>query len=245
MTDISNPIFQNEDKASAYLESVRWPDGPFCPFCGEHETVKALPPKGSMGKGWYHCRACRKKFTVRVGTLYERSHVPLHKWLLATHLMCASKKGISAHQLHRMLGVTYKTAWFMAHRIREGMRDSGSDGPLGGEGKVVEADETYFGGKKKGVRGRKRQGPGGKNKVVTLVERGGPVRSFKVAHANADTVREILFTNASRKSQLMTDESGIYTSLGIHFAGHRKVMHSAGEYVKRDDRSVHSNTVEN
>ena len=159
--------------------------------------------------------------------------------------MASSKKGISAHQLHRMLGVTYKTAWFMAHRIREAMRDDGSSGPLGGEGKVVEADETYFGPKKKGVRGRKRQGTSGKAKVITLVERGGPARSFKVAHANADTARQILFTNASRKSHLMTDESGIYTGLGIHFAGHKKVMHGAGEYVKKDNRAVHSNTVEN
>ena len=121
MTHLNNPIFQNEDKARKYLESQRWPDGPFCPFCGQFDTVKKLGGK-SMGKGWYHCKDCRKKFTVRVGTLYERSHVPLHKWLLATHLLCASKKGMSAHQLHRMLGVTYKTAWFMAHRIREGMR---------------------------------------------------------------------------------------------------------------------------
>src|SRR3546814_9903286 len=122
MTDLSNPIFHNEDAAREHLERIRWPEGPVCPYCGQDETVKALPPKGSMGKGWYHCRDCRKKFTVRVGTLYERSHIPLHKWVMATHLLASSKKGMSAHQLHRMLNVTYKSEWFMAHRIRESMR---------------------------------------------------------------------------------------------------------------------------
>src|SRR3954470_12449638 len=144
MADILNPAFRNENKARAFLEAQRWPDGPVCPFCGQYETVSPLPPKGSLGAGWYHCNSCRDKFTVRVGTLYERSHVPLHKWLYATHLLCSSKKGISAHQLHRMLGVTYKTAWFMAHRIREGMKPAKS-GPMGGAGKVIEADETYLG----------------------------------------------------------------------------------------------------
>ncbi len=159
MTDLSDPIFHNEDKARAYLEAQRWPDGPCCPFCGQLDTVRPLGGK-SMGPGWYHCPICRKKFTVRVGTLYERSHVPLAKWLLATHLLCASKKGMSAHQLHRMLGVTYKTAWFMAHRIREGMRELSPD-PIGGANKVVEADETYVGGKAKKPR-RRRTAPGSK-----------------------------------------------------------------------------------
>lgn len=123
-------IFTDETKARKFLEAQRWPDGPFCPFCGQLDNIKSLPAKGSMGPGWYHCNDCRKKFTVRVGTLYERSHVALHVWLYATHLLCSSKKGMSAHQLHRMLGVTYKTAWFMAHRIREGMRET-KPGPLG------------------------------------------------------------------------------------------------------------------
>src|SRR3546814_8775931 len=123
MTDLSKPMFHDEDAARAYLEGIRWPDGVTCPFCGKGETVKALPSKGSMGKGWYHCSACRKKFTVRVGSVYERSHIPLHKWFFAMHLMAASKKGISAHQLPRMLGVTSKSAWFMAHRIPEALRD--------------------------------------------------------------------------------------------------------------------------
>ena len=134
---LKNPIFQDEDKARAYLEAQRWPDGVICPFCGQIGAAKPLPATGALGVGWWHCGDCRKKFTVRVGTLYERSHVPLHKWLYATHLLCSSKKGISSHQLSRMLGVTYKTAWFMAHRIREGMKPTGADaGPLGGQGKI-------------------------------------------------------------------------------------------------------------
>ncbi|MEQ9447289.1 MAG: IS1595 family transposase, partial [Rhodospirillaceae bacterium] len=177
MTNITDPIFQDETKAREFLEAQRWPDGAFCPFCGQTDTVKALGGK-SMGDGWYHCKDCRKKFTVRVGTLYERSHVPLHKWLLATHLLCASKKGMSAHLLHRMLGVTYKTAWFMAHRIREGMRGTDGGGPMGGDNQVVEADETFIGGKAKNA---KRGAPVPKKEAVfSLVERDGRVRSFHV-----------------------------------------------------------------
>ena len=229
--------FTNETKARAFLEASRWPDGPVCPHCGKTETVSALPPKGSMGEGWYHCRECREKFTVRVGTLYERSHVPLHKWLYATHLLCSSKKGISSHQLHRMLGVTYKTAWFMAHRIREGMKpDEVSGGALGGEGKTVEADETFIGrraGKKVGP------GPGHKIAVVALVERGGKVRSFKVPAPTKKVAQRILHLNVDRKSILMTDDSTLYS----HDTGmtHHAVNHSAGEYVRGD---VHTNTIE-
>jgi transposase-like protein len=142
MCDATNRIFHDEDAAREYLEGQRWADGVYCPVCGQLDTVKKLGGK-SMGKGWYNCTSCRRKFTVRVGTLYERSHVPLHKWLYATHLLCASKKGMSAHQLHRMLGVTYKTAWFMAHRIREGMKPTTNKGPMGAAGQHVEADETY------------------------------------------------------------------------------------------------------
>lgn len=242
MCDISNPIFHDEDAAREYLEAQRWPDGPFCPFCGQVDTIKALPAKGSMGKGWYHCRDCRKKFTVRVGTLYERSHVKLHKWLMATHLLCASKKGMSAHQLHRMLGVTYKTAWFMAHRIREAMRPDGSDAsPLGGAGKSVEADETYVGGKAKNRAFRKE--PPKKEAVVALVERDGRVKSFHVAKVNAKTLGPILFTNIDRASRLQTDEAAHYTKIGDEFAGHGTVNHSIDEYV-RGNFLDHTNTVE-
>ena len=142
MADLTNPIFTNEDAARKHFEATRWPNGPYCPFCGQFDRVSPLGGK-SMGPGWYHCYDCRKKFTALVGTVCERSHIPLTKWLLAMHLMCASKKGISAHQLHRMLGVTYKSAWFMAMRIREAMRELNPGEPIGGNGNAVEVDETY------------------------------------------------------------------------------------------------------
>lgn len=244
MVDLTHPIFSDEDKAREFLEAQRWPDGPWCPHCGQFDAVKALGGK-SMGSGWYHCKDCRKKFTVRVGTLYERSHVPLHKWLLATHLMCASKKGISAHQLHRMLGVTYKTAWFMAHRIREGMRPGTDNGPLGGEGKTVEVDETYVGGKErnkhKSKRNAKNIGGQGKAIVLSLVERGGDVRSQVVPGVSAKTLRPMLYSQIDRKSFLMTDDAGQYRILGPAFKRHEVVNHGIDEYVRGD---AYTNTVE-
>jgi transposase-like protein len=147
MCDITNPAFTDESKAREFLEASRWPDGAVCPFCGQLETVHALGGK-SMGPGWYFCSDCKEKFTVRVGTVMERSHIPLHKWLFATHLIVSSKKGMSALQLSRMLGITYKSAWFMCHRIRESMAPA-TPGPIGGENKAVEADETFIGGRKK------------------------------------------------------------------------------------------------
>jgi transposase-like protein len=147
MCDLTNPAFTDEDKARKFLEASRWPDGPVCPFCGQLDTVAKLGGK-SMGPGWYYCSGCQDKFTVRVGTLMERSHIPMHKWLFASHLIVASKKGISALQLSRMLGITYKSSWFMCHRIREGMTPA-VRGPIGGQNRVVEADETLIGGKKK------------------------------------------------------------------------------------------------
>lgn len=232
--DLKNPIFNSETKAREYLEATRWPDGPVCPCCGLTERVVAMPPKGSMGEGWYHCNQCREKFTVRVGTLYERSHVPLHKWLLATHLLCSSKKGMSAHQLHRMLGVTYKTAWFMAHRIREGMTPA-NPGPMGGEGKIIEADETYMG------HASETPHKDTKRKIVALVERGGPVRSFSVKRVTGGAVAKALFMNADRKSDLMTDESNLYVGIGKHYASHETVNHGNREYA-RD--GVSTNTIE-
>src|SRR5712692_8720879 len=147
MCDLTNPAFTDEEKAREWLEASRWPDGPVCPFCGQLSTINKLGGN-SMGPGWYHCSDCRDKFTVRVGTLYERSHIPLHKWLFATHLVTSSKKGMSSLQLSRMLGLSYKSAWFMVHRIREGMKPA-KIGPIGGTNKVVESDETVFGGKAK------------------------------------------------------------------------------------------------
>ncbi len=245
MCNLTNPAFTNEDKAREFLEKTRWPDGPVCPFCGQLSAVGRLGGK-SMGPGWYWCSDCRQKFTVRVGTLYERSHIPLHKWLFATHLMTSSKKGISAHQLHRMLGVTYKSAWFMAHRIREGMAPlKRSSGPLGGAGKIVEADTTYIGGKEANKhlskRDSKKIGGMGKQIVHTLVERKGKARSHHVADISGKTLGLILRTQVSRKSDLMTDTAGGYMGVGKEFARHEMVDHGAEEYVRGD---AHTNTVE-
>lgn len=176
--DLTNPIFTSEDAARAHFEALRWPNGPVCPHCGSVDSATALQGQ-STRPGVYKCRECKKPFTATIGTLYERSHIPLHKWLLATHLLCGSKKSISVHQLYRMLGIgSYRTAWFMAHRIREGMCELNvaDSGPLGGENKVVEADETYVGGK---TRNRKGKVPL-KEAVVALVKRNGRVRSSHV-----------------------------------------------------------------
>lgn len=237
MENIYQPHFQNEEAAREKLEQIRWPDGPECPHCGLINATK-LEGKAHR-KGVYQCNACREQFTVTVGTVFERSKVPLHKWLLANHLMVASKKGISAHQLHRMLGVTYKTAWFMCHRIREAMKDDA--GPLGGEGSTIEVDETYIG---------KRPGAGdnampirNKNTVVSLVDRNtGRAVSFHVTHnLTAEAVSQILYTHVDRRSRLMTDEARFYVRPGREFASHHTVNHFAGEYV-RDD--VTTNTIE-
>lgn len=234
---LTDPIFTDETAARKHLEAIRWPEGPVCPYCGVIDQVKALGGE-SMGDGWYHCGACRKKFTVRVGSVYERSHIPLHKWVLATHLMAASKKGISAHQLHRMLGITYKSAWFMAHRIREAMSPMAGLPPMGGAGKVVEADETCIGRKPGAV---KKTGHGHKMTVVTLVERGGKARSFHVDRATIATVKPILHQNISRESDLMTDTAGIYLKMEMGFASHEMVNHAEDEYVRGN---AHTNTIE-
>jgi transposase-like protein len=179
-----------------------------------------------MGAGWYHCCECREKFTVRTGTLYERSHIPLHKWLLATHLLTSSKKGISAHQLFRMLGFgSYRTAWFMAHRIREGMRP-GNLSPVGGSGRIVEVDETFTG-RKPDV--EVKQGAQHKRAVLSLVERGGSVRSFHIDEAKASDIMPIIRANLDRETHVMTDEASYYRNLGKEFA-HDTVRHSIGEY---------------
>ncbi|MFP5329399.1 MAG: IS1595 family transposase [Alphaproteobacteria bacterium] len=238
--NIYQPHFLDEDKAREHLESIRWPDGPECPHCGLINATK-LTGKAHR-KGVYQCNKCREQFTVTVGTVFERSKVPLHKWLLATHLMCASKKGISAHQLHRMLGVTYKTAWFMAHRIREAMKQEG--GPLGGAGSDVEADETYIGRDKSLPKNR--TAIRHMNKVISLVDRStGRSVSFHVTHnLTAEVVSQILYTNIDRKSRLITDEAHFYKRPGLNFAGHGRVSHAQDEYVSPFDRTVHTNTVE-
>lgn len=215
--NLTDPIFTDADKARQHLEATRWPKGPVCPHC---DVVNEATLVGGGDKkarpGCYQCNACREQFTVTVGTVFEASKVPLNKWMLATYLMSSSKKGISAHQLHRTLGVTYKTAWFMAHRIRGAMSPS-EPGPLGGEGKVVEVDETYVGGKEankhKNKRLAKRDHLGGKQAVVTLVERDGAARSFLVPRVTAKTLRPIIVKTAYHASHLMTDVARIYPAV--------------------------------
>jgi transposase-like protein len=250
--NITDPIFTDETTARKHLESIRWPNGPVCPHCENSDQKRIRKLKGKSHRpGLYQCNVCRGAFSVTVGTVMERSKVPLHKWVFAFHLYAASKKGMSAHQLHRMLGVTYKTAWFMSHRIREAMKeDYSASGPLGGEGKTVEADETYFGKREDGYVSPQRRGrpfkykkkATGKRSVVALVERGGNVRSFHVQHADKKTVRDILVRNAARNSTLYTDSSPLYKQTGKEYEKHEAVMHSLGEYVRG---VVHTNTIEN
>ena len=237
--ELSHPCYHDDEAARTQLETIRWPDGPFCPYCGSFDRVKptTTPPK-AKGGGWQHCQDCRRKFTVRVGAIFHRSHVPLHKWLLGFRLMAGSKKGFSAHQMHRTLNVDYKTAWFLEHRIRECMKDDIGDDPLGGPEKYVEADETFVGGKAKNRAYKK---PAPKQAVVALVERKGRVRSRVVADVTADDLRPILEAGIDKASDLRTDESGVYWKIGEKFASHKTVNHSAKEYVRGD---AHTNTVE-
>jgi len=216
--------------------------GPVCPHCNSKRKIYDIKGKDTR-PGLKKCADCRKQFTVKVGTVFESSHVPLHKWFQAAFLMMSSKKGISAHQLHRTLEVTYKTAWFMAHRLREAMKD-GELLPMGGEGESVQADETYFGTKDayRGKPWKEKKGHSKKMSVVSLVS-GGKARTFHVDRADAHTIRHLLVTNVSRKSELHTDESRLYTKPGVEFAAHKRVNHSAGEYVRKD--GVTTNNVEN
>ena len=240
MFDLTNPIYSDANKAREHLEALHWPNGAVCPHCDERERVTRLTAATARA-GLHKCNACRKQFTVTVGTIFEDSKIPLNKWLLGFRLMAASKKGISAHQLHRSLGITYKSAWFMAHRIREAMDGADGDGPLGGPNEVVEADETYVGGK---ARNRAFRAPAPKKAVVALVERDGRARSFHVANVNAKHLAGLILTNVSRDTHLMTDESTVYTRVGKEFAGHTSVIHSANEYVRKGGWA-HSNTAEN
>lgn len=238
MFDLTNPIFSDAEKAREHLERINWPEGPFCPHCGECENVHRLQGKSTRA-GLIQCNSCLKNFTVTVGTVFERSKIGLNKWMLATYLLSASKKGMSAHQLHRMLGVTYKTAWFMMHRIREAMKPS-DPAPLGGPGKVIESDEAFVGGfKKKRLSGKVAP----KKKVVTLVERGGAARSFHITHVNFSVVRNALVTSAHRSSDLRTDDARFYNTIGKEFASHETTLHSNREFSRGDGN--HSNTVEN
>lgn len=227
---IQNPAFYDDDAAREALEAVRWPNGPACPHCGNLDQDRIAKAHGKAPRaGLYYCAACNGQFTVTVGTVMERSKIPLSKWLFAMHLMGASKKGISALQLSRMLGVTYKTAWFLCHRIREAMAPM-ARGPIGGENKVVESDETVIGGKAKN-RAYAKKAPK-KHIVLALVDRDGHSYSFHIANVKATTLRATIVKATSAKSHLMTDELPSYRSLGAEFAGHTTVNHSADEYVR-------------
>ena len=238
---LNAPHFQNEAAAFEYVETRLWPNGPTCPHCGECERIGTL--KGKTTRiGLRKCYSCRKPFTVRQGSIFESSHLPLHLWLQVIHLMCASKKGISTRQIQRMLDCSMKTAWFLTMRIREAMAEKHGifTPPLGGEGKVVESDEAYIG----RDASKKLAGPGPQLPVMSLVERGGKVRSFHVANVRGSTLGSVLVRHADPKSRLMTDDSATYRTFGWNFADHGRVTHTRGEYVSKQDATIHTNTVE-
>lgn len=241
-----NPIFQDETKAREALEAVRWPEGPYCPHCGNSDQEKIAKIEGkkqSHRPGLFYCNECKGQFTVTVGTVFEKSKVPLTKWWMAAHLMNSGKNGVSAHEIHRSIGVTYKTAWFMMHRLREAMSEVAS-APMGGTGGPVQADETYYGGTSKRAKGYVK-GFGGKSSVVALVEPAtGQARAFVMKGTSANQVSEILFTNVVRKATtLVTDESRLYTKAGTEYADHQTVLHTAKKYV--NEAGFTTNHVEN
>jgi transposase-like protein len=232
-------IYTDENAAREHLESLNWPDGPICPHCGAVNEATKLAGK-STRPGVYKCRPCQKPFSVTVGTVFERSKIKLNVWVHAVDLYTASKKGFSAHQLHRTLGVTYKTAWFMAHRIREAMRDLAPE-PMGGSGKVVEADETYIGKLEGAPKGRRKPGSAFRNIVMTLVERDGSARSFHIESTSLNKITKIVRDNVKRETIINTDEGVSYKQLGAIFLSHDAVNHSRYEYARGD---ITTNTVE-
>jgi transposase-like protein len=237
---ISSPHFHNEEAAYAFVEARIWPEGPVCPKCGSKDRISKMGGK-STRIGTYKCYVCRKPFTVKMGTVFEDSHLPLRLWLQAIYLLSASKKGFSANQLHRTLGVTLKTAWFMGHRIREAMRE-GDLAPFGSNGGIVEVDETFIG-QEEGI--PKRQGYAHKRKVLSLVDReSGEARSMVIDDLKAKTIVPILKKNIAHEARIMTDEAGQYKHLDEHFLEHGWVSHGIGEYVSRKDPSIHTNTIE-
>jgi len=248
MSALNQPHFQDSEKAREYLEAIQWPNGPVCPHCGVQGDHYSLQGKAHR-VGLWKCKDCRQQFTVTVGTVFERSKIKLNVWLQAVYLICSSKKGISSHQLHRTLGVTYKTAWFMSHRIREALRST-DGGLLGGGGGIVEADETFYGnlpGRKPPVRkfrqGTKTGGFAHKNKILALVDRTGATRAFHVANIDAKVLKPILQANIAKDTKVFTDTAGQYRIMGLkrEFKSHKMVNHSIKEYARGE---VHTNTVE-
>ncbi len=241
---LSEEHFQNEEAAFEYVEARLWPNGPVCPKCGATDEHIGELNGETTRQGLRKCYACDAQFTVRMGTIFERSHLPLHLWLQAIHLMCASKNGIATRELQRLFQCSMKTAWFLTHRIREAMTDGGLE-PLGGSGKVIEADTTYIGGREKNKHASKRTagniGGQGKAVVHAIVERDGRVRAHHIPRVNGATLRPVLDQHAHRASVLMTDTGGEYHIIGKEFAGHEMVNHAKGEYVRG---AAHSNTVE-
>lgn len=241
MSLLNRPYFHNEKAAFEHLEKVLWANGIVCPHCGCMDRIYVLKgvqdKKGRVRLGLKKCGDCRKQFTVRVGTVFESAHIPLHKCLQAVYLMCSSKKGISAHQLHRTLEITYKSAWFLAHRIREAMRE-GQLAPMGGDGGIVEVDETFFG-RKEGH--EVNVGYAHKHAVLTLVERGGGASSFHVENVHAATVMPIVMKNLDRETRVMTDDAGQYRYMPKLFISHDVIRHERGEYGRGP---IHTNTIE-
>ncbi|MFZ1962362.1 MAG: IS1595 family transposase [Roseiarcus sp.] len=243
--ELQDPRFTDEDAARQALEAVVWPSGPICPHCGnvDRARIAKLATK-SARPGLYYCNECEGQFTATVGTVFERSKIPLTKWWLAMHLLGSSKKGISSHQLHRMLGISYKSTWFMTHRIREAMR-AGGLAPMGGEGSIVEIDETFIG-RKEGVE-KARAGYGHKNAVLSLVERAGSVRSFRVDSTKREDIIPIIKANIAKETHVMTDESNTYSKLGDDFAKHDMVDHGREEWGYTDRKTgvkINTNTIE-
>lgn len=237
---ISAPHFHNEEAAYAFVEARIWPRGPVCPHCGSKERIGKMNGK-STRVGTYKCYICRKPFTVKIETIFEDSHLPLRLWLQAIYLICASKKGFSANQLHRTLGITLKTAWFLGHRIREAMRE-GDLAPFGTNGGTVESDETFIG---NDPNMKKRRGYAHKHKVLSLIDRNSRnARSIVIDDLKAETIVPILEGNIEREARVITDDAGQYHYLKDHFSEHDVVHHSIGEYVSREDRSIHTNTLE-
>ena len=232
--------FATEEAAIEYVEMRLWPNGPECPHCGTVGEATQMQGKTTRA-GLWNCRACRKPFTVRMRTIFERSHIPLYIWLQTIYLFSSSKKGISTRQLQRTFGGSMKTAWFLGHRVREAMRELGIEepGPLGGENQVVEIDETYVGGKAKNRKGKIPP----KSIMLSLVERDGKVRSFHVPNVTAETLGPVITANVDRATYIMTDDAAVYPGIGKSFAGHGSVNHSAEEYVRA--MFWHTNTVEN